>query len=79
MPSSMFSSCNKEVRLKDFSWIYLTISQHAYLTLLGLAVIPVITIWLGVFPLVISRQLALALTILGVATNCLLYRVRTLR
>lgn len=41
--------------------------------------IPVITIWLGIFPLIISNDLALALTILGVATNLLMYRVRTFR
>lgn len=34
---------------------------------------------MGIFPLVISRDLALALTILGVATTLLMYRVRTLR
>ena len=37
-----------------------------------LAVIPVITIWIGILPLVISRDLALALTILGVATAMLM-------
>ncbi|BDA41271.1 Cellulose synthase 1 [Coccomyxa sp. Obi] len=40
--------------------------------------IPVLTIWIGVFPVVISREFALALTIYTVATQLLLYYVRKL-
>lgn len=34
--------------------------------------LPIITIWIGVFPIVISRPLALAMTIYGVANYSLL-------
>ncbi|KAK9810557.1 hypothetical protein WJX73_000559 [Symbiochloris irregularis] len=37
--------------------------------------IPMITVWIGVFPIVISRHFALAATIYGVATNLLQYLV----
>lgn len=35
-----------------------------------------LTIWIGVFPLVITRWLTLGLTIYSVATQCVLYYVR---
>lgn len=38
--------------------------------------LPIITVWIGVFPIVISRELALSLTIYGVASNLLQYYVR---
>lgn len=41
-------------------------------------IIPLVTIWIGVFPIVISRKFALAATIYGVATNCLQYLVTKL-
>ena len=41
--------------------------------------LPIITIWIGVFPIVISRELALGLTIYGSANYLLLYYVRSIR
>lgn len=41
--------------------------------------LPIITIWIGVFPIVISRELALAMTIYGVANYMLLYYVRSFK
>ena len=41
--------------------------------------LPIITIWIGVFPIVISRELALAMTIYGVANYLLLYYVRSFK
>lgn len=38
-------------------------------------IIPLVTIWIGVFPIVISRKFALAATLYGVATNLLQYTV----
>ncbi|KAK9823799.1 hypothetical protein WJX72_005584 [[Myrmecia] bisecta] len=41
--------------------------------------IPIITIWIGVFPLIITRWAAAGLTVYSVATYCVLYYVRTPR
>ncbi|KAK9846433.1 hypothetical protein WJX81_003716 [Elliptochloris bilobata] len=38
--------------------------------------IPLLTIWIGVFPVALSKQFALALTLYSVAMNSLLYYVR---
>ena len=44
-----------------------------------LMLVPVITIWIGVFPVIINRWAALGLTIYAAATQALLYYVRTPR
>jgi hypothetical protein len=39
--------------------------------------IPIVTVWIGVFPLAISRELTLAVTLYLSAIFALLFRVRT--
>ena len=41
--------------------------------------IPVVTVWVGVFPLAITRELTLAATLYIVAIFALLFRVRAFR
>ena len=41
--------------------------------------VPVVTIWGGVFPIVVSWWAALGLSVYYVATNAVLYHVRSLR
>ena len=41
--------------------------------------IPVVTIWVGVFPLAITKKLALAATLYIIAIFALLFRVRAPR
>jgi hypothetical protein len=42
-------------------------------------IVPVVTIWGGVFPIVVSWWAALGLSVYYVATNLVLYHVRSLR
>ena len=42
-------------------------------------IIPLVTIWIGVFPIIINFWLALGLTIYAACTQLLLYYVRTPR
>lgn len=79
------SACGEDKELSDNAKLFdptessrLAVCEF-YLPHCAGAVVPVITIWLGVFPLVISGDLAIALTILGVTTCALMYRVRTFR
>jgi len=44
-----------------------------------LAAVPLVTIWVGFFPLVVTRELALALTLYAASTQAMLYNVRTPR
>ena len=57
----------------------LTGSYHLHYDFSCPAVVPVVTIWLGIFPLIISPDLAIALSVLGVAACSVMYRVRTIR
>ena len=38
-----------------------------------------VTIWLGVFPIVVSWWAALGLTVYFIATNCVLYYVKSIK
>jgi hypothetical protein len=52
--------------------------QNMLLTLLLLVqAIPVVTVWIGVFPLAITRELTLAATLYITSIFALLFRVRT--